>query len=61
MLVQPLQKIRGPVMERAHATRRHIQNVAGVAGGISKATTELTITLDQNELDGRRATTQKAW
>jgi len=30
----------------AHA-RRHIQNVAGVAGSVSKTTPELAVTLDQ--------------
>ncbi len=58
LAAQPFQEIVRPVMERAHTTRRNIQDVAGVAGGIGEATTELTITLDQNELDRRRATTQ---
>jgi hypothetical protein len=56
---QPFQKVVRPVVERAHAPGRHIEDMVGVARRISQPPSELAIAFDQNEPRIRRAAPQQ--
>jgi hypothetical protein len=39
-----------PVMESAHLARGHVEQMAGIAGRVGRAASELDATLDQRDL-----------